>query len=202
MLENQRRIVSVDPEVRTFMTFYSPESCGGKLRSGDFSRIQRLCHWLDNLISRMSKAERRQRYKMRKAADRMRWKIRGLIEELHHKAALFLVKNFDVIIIPKFGTSQMSNRKTRKIKSKPVLSMLTFAHFQFQEFLKSKAMEYGKKVIHQDEAYTSKTFSWNGVMKNVGGAKLIRDGKIVMDRDYNGARGIFLRALRDAAFSW
>ena len=199
--ESQGRIVSVDPGVRTFMTFYSPESCG-KLGSGDFSRIQRLCYWLDKLISRMSKAERRQRYKMRKAADRMRWKIRDLIEELHHKAALFLVKNFDVIIIPKFETSQMSNRKTRKIKSKPVRSMLTFAHFKFQEFLKSKAIEYGKQVIHQDEAYTSKTCSWNGVMKNIGGAKLIRDGEIVMDRDYNGARGIFLRALRDSAFSW
>ena len=107
-----------------------------------------------------------------------------------------------MIIIPEFETSQMSNRKTRKIKSKPVLSMLTFAHFQFQGFLKSKAMEYGKKIIHQDEAYTSKTCSWNGVIKNIGGTKLIRDGEIVIDRDYNGAREIFLRALRDSAFSW
>ena len=198
--ENQRRIVSVDPGVRTFITFYSPESCG-KLGNEDFSRIQRLCHWLDNLISRMSKAERKQRYKMRKAADRMRWKIRDLIDEIHHKAALFLVKNFDIIIIPKFETSQMSKRKTRKIKSKSVRSMLTFAHFRFQEFLRSKAMEYGKRVIAQDEAYTSKTCSWNGIIKNIGGAKTIRDGEIVMDRDYNGARGIFLRALRDSAFS-
>ena len=66
----------------------------------------------------------------------------------------------------------------------------------------ANAIEYGKQVIHQDEAYTSKTCSWNGVIKNIGGAKLIRDGEIVMDRDYNGARGIFLRALRDSSFSW
>ncbi len=31
-----------------------------KLGHGDFSRITRLCHFMDDLISRMSKAKRRQ----------------------------------------------------------------------------------------------------------------------------------------------
>jgi hypothetical protein len=34
-----------------------------------------------------------------------------------------------------------------------------------------------------------------------GGAKLIKGGNIVVDRDYNAARGIFLRALRDPALT-
>ena len=49
------------------------------------------------------------------------------------------------------------------------------------------------------EAYTSKTVSWTGEVKKIGGAKRIKsnlDGQ-VMDRDWNGARGIFLRALGD-----
>jgi putative transposase len=192
--DNQRRVVAIDPGIRTFATFYSPESCG-KVGQGDFSRIQRLCHHLDALISRMSKAAHEERYRMKKAADRMRWKIRDLIDELHHKTALFFVKNFDVILIPKFETSQMSKKGYRKIRAKSVRSMLTFAHFRFQEFLKFKAWEYGKQVIHVDEAYTSKTCSWNGVMKNIGGSKKIQDKEIVVDRDYNGARGIFLRGL-------
>ena len=78
---------------------------------------------------------------MKKAQARMRWKIKDLIDELHHKAALFFVRNFDVILIPKFETSQMSRRMTRKIRAKSVRSMLTFAHFRFQEFLKFKAWE-------------------------------------------------------------
>jgi putative transposase len=196
--ENQGRVVAIDPGVRTFATFYSPESCG-KLGTGDFSRIQRLCHHLDDLISRMSKAAHKQRYKMKQAAKRMRWKIRDLIDELHHKTALFFVRNFDVILIPKFETSEMSQKLGRKIRAKSVRSMLTFAHFRFQEFLKFKASEYGKVVVNVNEAYTSKTCSWNGVIKEIGGAKFIRDGSIVVDRDYNGARGIFLRALRDSA---
>jgi putative transposase len=197
--ESQGRIVAVDPGVRSFITFFSPESCG-KLGVGDFSRIQRLCCHLDNLISRMSRVSHKQRYKMKKAVKRMRWKIKDLIDELHNKVALFLVENFEVIFIPKFETSDMSKKGHRKIRAKSVRSMLTFAHFRFQEFLKIKACEYGKKVVHINEAYTSKTCSWSGVIKEIGSAKYIKDGNIVVDRDYNGARGIFLRALRDSAF--
>ena len=51
-----------------------------------------------------------------------------------------------------------------------------------------------------NEAYTSKTLSWDGSIKsNLGGASVIRDESgFGMDRDVNGARGIFLRALGDS----
>jgi putative transposase len=57
------------------------------------------------------------------------------------------------------------------------------------------------KILLSDinEAYTSKTVSWTGEVVKIGGAKVIKsriDGR-VMDRDLNGARGIFLRALVD-----
>lgn len=193
--ESQGRVVAIDPGIRTFTTFYAPDCCG-KIGTGDFSRIQRLCHHLDDLISRTHKEkDRNRRYRMKKAQARMRWKIKDLINELHHKAALFFVHNFDVIIIPKFETSQMSRRLTRKIRAKSVRSMLTFAHYMFQEFLKFKAWEHNKTVVHVNEAYTSKTCSWNGTIKKIGGAKFIKDDGVVVDRDYNGARGIFLRGL-------
>jgi hypothetical protein len=55
-------------------------------------------------------------------------------------------------------------------------------------------------VLDVNEAYTSKTVSWTGeIVKNLGGSKTIKSlstGK-TMDRDLNGARGIFLRALVD-----
>ena len=89
----------------------------------------------------------------------------------------------------------MSRRGYRKIRAKSVRSMLTFAHYRFQEFLKFKAWEYDKIVVNVNEAYTSKTCSWNGKIKQIGGAKFIRDDMVVLDRDYNGARGIFLRGL-------
>lgn len=85
--------------------------------------------------------------------------------------------------------------KMKDIPAKSVRSMLTFAHFRFQEFLKFKAWEHGKLLFNVNEAYTSKTCSWNGKIKKIGGAKFIKDDGVVVDRDYNGARGIFLRGL-------
>jgi putative resolvase len=50
-----------------------------------------------------------------------------------------------------------------------------------------------------NEAYTSKTVSWTGEMVKIGGSKIIKSPTTgeTMDRDLNGARGIFLRALVD-----
>jgi len=53
-------------------------------------------------------------------------------------------------------------------------------------------------VIDVCEAYTSKTVSWTGEVKNVGGSRVIRSGDIKLDRDLNGARGIFIRSLVDS----
>ncbi len=76
--------------------------------------------------------------------------------------------------------------------------MMSFAHYRFKQFLKHKAFETGKIVIDVCEAYTSKTVSWTGEIVSVGSARTIKskDGR-KMDRDVNGARGIFLRAVVD-----
>ena len=49
----------------------------------------------------------------------------------------------------------------------------------------------GKYVIDCDEAYTSKTDSRTGEMVDIKGSKTING----LDRDVNGARGIFLRSM-------
>lgn len=196
--ENQTRIVALDPGVRTFQTFYSPDMAG-TLGEHDFGRLLRLCHHLDHLLSRISmEKNKKRRYRMRKAADRMRWKIRDLRDELHAKAARFLVDTFDIILIPTFETSQMVKKQPRKIRSKTVRSMLTWAHYAFKERLKEVAFQAGKTVIEVNEAYTSKTCSWSGEVVHIGSSDIIRgtDG-ITMHRDMNGARGILLRALAE-----
>ncbi|NET66091.1 MAG: transposase [Moorea sp. SIO1G6] len=171
--ESQGIVVAIDPGVRTFLTFFSENSIG-KIGHGDFSRIQRLCTHLDNLLSKISKAKRNQKRRMRKAARRIIIRIKNLINEIHQKAARFLVDNFDVILLPTFETSEMSRKGKRKIRSKTVRNLLTFSHFRFKEFLKHKASETGKTVVDVCEAYTSKTVSWTGEMVNIGGSKTIR----------------------------
>ena len=136
---------------------------------------------------------------MRKAAERMRNRIRNLIDELHHQTARFLVDHFDLILLPTFETQDMSKKGGRKLRSKSVRSLLTFAHYRFQRFLLWKARQTGAKVLLINEAYTSKTCSWSGeIVNKLGGARYITgpDGATV-ERDINGARGAFLRALVD-----
>jgi len=195
--ENQARIVAIDPGVRTFVTFYAGDCCG-KLGESDFGRIMRLCIEIDELIGRKARSRNhRERRSLNKAIQCSRARIRNLISELHKKTALFLVKNFDIILLPPFETKQMSNRMNRRITSRSVRSMLTYAHYRFQQYAKYKADEYGKRVVEVNEAYTSQTASWTGdIIENLGGKRYIRSQGVTVDRDINGARGIMLRALR------
>ena len=192
--ETSGRIVALDPGVRDFMTFFSEDSFGW-LGQQCINRIQRLCQHCDNLLSRAMQEKRPLRRALRKAANRIKVKIRNLVDELHKKIAHFLVTNFDIILLPTFETQQMAARKARKLRKKSVRQMLTLSHYRFTVFLKQKAKEYGVRVIDVCEAYTSKTVSWTGeIIANLGGSKVIKSSEgHKMDRDLNGARGIFIK---------
>ena len=192
------RVVALDPGVRTFLTYFHEHGFGW-LGHHAINRIQRLCSYLDDLLSRASKATPQSRKNMRRAAQRIRTRIKNLVDELHKKVARYLVDNYDIILLPTFETSDMVMRGKRKIRKKSARQMLTLSHYRFKQFLIHKAKETGCVVVDVSEAYTSKTVSWNGeIRKSLGGRKIIKDSNgLKMDRDLNGARGIFLRALVD-----
>lgn len=194
--ENQGRAVALDPGIRTFLTGFA-EDRAFKIGEGDFARIARLCHHLDRLLARIAKAACRQKARLRRAAHRLRWKIRDLVDELHFQSIRFLLDRFDLILLPTFETQAMSAKSKRKIRAKSVRAMMGYAFFRFGQRLESAAKRAGKVVLRVNEAYTSKTASWTGEMKRIGGAKTIASGGLTVDRDINGARGIFLRALVD-----
>ena len=94
----------------------------------------------------------------------------------------------------------MTKRGGRKLRKRSVRQMLTLSHYKFKAFLKQKAREYGVRVIDVCEAYTSKTVSWTGeLITNLGGSKVIKSSEgHRMDRDLNGARGIFIKTVARA----
>ena len=200
------RFVAVDPGVRTFMTYYSPMGKWGKLCDGEFKRIQSLCVWLDRLQSVIDKAKaaqpqipdwlpKRKLVRRERAWHRAIVRIRNLITEAHWKVARFLTAQFDVIYIPTFETSQMTNRRSRKIDSKTARNMLTWRHYDFRQKLKMKAEERGCTVIECTEEYTSKTCGNCGHIKhNLGSAKIYTCTQcgLQLDRDLHAARNIFL----------
>ena len=55
---------------------------------------------------------------IKKAIRRYYKKIKNIVKELHNKTALFLCKNYDIILIPIFKTSEMILNKAKIIKIK------------------------------------------------------------------------------------
>lgn len=190
--DNQRlKFVSLDPGVRTFISYFSPE-ISGKIGEGDFNRIYRLCVNIDKLISKQSKAKCKPKKNIKKAVNRIKWRVHDLVSEIHHKIAYFLVTRFDVIYLPTFETSKMVSN----LSSKTARNMLSFRHYEFKKFLISKAKEYSATVVDCSETHTSKTCSFCGKIHNIGSKKILKCGcGVIIDRDINGARGILLRAL-------
>ncbi len=203
--------ISLDPGVRDFLLGYSPtkRTCY-KFGSGDISRIQRLCHHLDKLISKRNTlsnskqkhSKRNKVYKIDKALYRARQRIRNLVKEVHCKVVHFLVTNFRTILIPSTTIKEMVKRKNRRINSKTARNMLTWSHYKFRQRLLTKSSLASVEVIEGGEEYTSKTCSNCGcIHSKLGGQKMFKcpNCGVKIDRDVNGSRGIFLKLIASKA---
>jgi putative transposase len=200
------KVCAVDPGVRCFATCYSMDKlneignnfCVNKLVPIAL-KIRRLIGLRQKLINTKKTDCIWYQQRMRglnKSLDKLRAKRKDLINELHKYCVWFLVTNYDVILIPKFETSNMVRKGGRRISRGIVARMLDLSHYKFQCMLRWMATKYGKLVVTVNESYTSKTCSWNGkIVDNLRGSSTISDGNILVNRDHNGARGILLRAL-------
>jgi putative transposase len=170
-----------------------------EIGAGDIGRLSRLCRNLDKLQAKCDTAKHaKQRLRFRKAAMRARERIRNLVSDSYKKSAYFLACQYDMILLPKFETSKMVMRAHRRIRSKTVRMMLTWAHYRFQTTLMNTAKRTGATVKIVDEAYTSKTCGKCGAIHNaLGGSKMFKcpvpNCGHVVDRDANGSRNILLR---------
>jgi putative transposase len=196
------RVVAIDPGVRTFATCYDPSGTVFEVGAGDMGRIQRLCSHADKLASKITKAERKRRPRMRTALLRINERVRNLVAEMHFKLARYLCDTFTTILLPEFETQSMVRKATRRIGSKSARAMVTWSHYSFRMRLLSKAEEYGGRVrvVLCNESYTSKTCGGCGALHpKLGSAKRFAcpGCKFTLDRDVNGARNILLRALLD-----
>ena len=196
--EHINHVIALDPGVRTFLTGF--DGCKYvEFGNGDLGKIQRLCHQLDKLMSRIDlSSAKRQRRAMRKAAHRLRQRIQRLIKDLHNKVASFLVNEYKLIFLPRFETSQMVVKSGRKLRKKTARNMLTWSHYKFRTALIQAAKRKGTLVVKVNESYTSKTCPECGqIHEKLGGNKQFQcpECGFTLPRDWNGARNIMIRAL-------
>jgi putative transposase len=199
------KFIALDPGVRSFLTGFDGEKFV-EVGNRDITRIYRLGQHTDKLISQKSQlkgtANKRTRQRLSQKINRLLVRIRNLIDEVHKKTAKYLTSEYKLIFLPTFETSQMVAKDTRKIRSKTVRQMLRWSHYRFKMFLKFQAFKRGATVIDVTEEYTSKTCTRCGhIHEKLGGHKVFKCPLCghILPRDFNGALGIFLKALRDTA---
>ncbi len=209
-IQGDVKCVAIDLGVRIFATCYSDSEV---IIAGDnFSKevLFPLMKRVDKLLGERklienTKRDEEQWYqdKIRgidKKIDRLKSKKDDLLLDLHNRLAYELVQKYNVIFLPTFETQKMSRKQGRRIRRRTAREMLSLGHYEFKLRVKWYAKKYGKHIVDCNESYTSKTRSWDGVIDdNLGGKKSITDGKIIVDRDINGARGILLKQLNKVA---
>lgn len=213
-IQGEVKCVGVDPGVRTFATCFSKDDA---LVVGDNfakEKLFPLMKRVDKLIGQKQKIVNTQKgvnyLDMPQWArdrityfdnelNRLKCKKDDLILDLHNRLAFELVTSYDVIFLPTFETKGMVTRKDRKVRTirrNTCRQMLDLNHYGFKLRLKWYAKKYGKHVVDCNEAYTSKTRSWDGTIDSkLGSKKIIKGTGFTVDRDINGARNILIKHL-------
>lgn len=200
------RSAFLDPGVRTFQTFYSPDGICGKIGDGFCSRfLDPLAAKVDAINAIMASSETRchARIRLRRRRAALYRKIAHKVDDLHWKTCSFLCTYFDAIFMPHFGTKDMvrlPEEGFRTIRSKTANNMLQLAHGRFHERLQAYARAKRRELFVVPEAYTTKTCGACGAENpSVGGAKVFtcREGGCgyKLDRDVHGARNICISTL-------
>lgn len=208
LIESQDRVVALDVGIRKFLTFYSEDNCGF-IGKNVTERIFRLAKAVDQLVSKITKSSGKFKKRLKVKADRIRVKIKNLVKELHYKTCDFLVNNFDLVLLPHYEVKDFVISSGRKLNNKSVRKMLSLSFYKFSQTLTRKFNEKKgffsvgdtsySRVVRVNEAYTSKTQTWDGNISDVGSKESLKiNNNVTIDRDINGARNIFLRALVDS----
>jgi len=190
-----RRVVSIEP----FIAGYSPHGEAFHIGTADDStKLEKIAWQVDAIQARWTKEKAKKKRKLKRAARKRRRRLVNLQQEIHRKAAKLLVANYDDILIPSFETSKMTEQHDERVlNSRSVRQLLTWSHFRFRQVLTAKARERPEvRVLVVSEAYTSKTCGQCGHLHDqLGGNKVFKCPKcqFTIDRDFNGARNIFLR---------
>ena len=170
-------IISLDPGVRKFISFYSPRGdCG--VSGHDLSP------WIGKMLGRIKNAHNK-----RKRAKLTR-RLENSVEDYHWKLCHWLLRNYRTVLVPRLYVHKKAGKYLRDRQR-------YMKHCGFVDRLRCKVLNYpGRRVIECKEYWTSKTCGKCGVVdKKMQSEEVFSCRKcgFECDRDINGARNILLR---------
>lgn len=216
------RSVFLDPGVRTFQTWYSPDGVCGKVGGCLRDELRALAERHDLLCSSVSKAAElrlsrrgkragwarsptqskggasRTKRNLRARCARIRAKIANKVADIQCHTCNFLCSNFQSIFLPEFQVSEMVAGSP--LGSPVTRRMLQLSHGRFRERLKTYGAARGRDVNIITEEYTSKTCGGCGAIHaHLGAATVFKCPKceLVVDRDLGAARNMCVKVLSE-----
>ena len=199
--EKKYDIVSLDPGVRTFQSFYTPDGIVGDLGNQQLkNKIMKYENKIDTLKSISQKIKnqgtnskiKRKLMKIEKRCFKLKTKASNIIKDFQWKISSFLCKTYKTILLPVFKSQELKNNLNSK--NNRLLDILS--HYKFQEKMKYQAIKYGCDLKIVTEEYTTKTCGKCGCINNfIGSSKIFWCNKcnITLERDYQAARNILIK---------
>ena len=192
-LHQNKDTIGLDPGIRKFQTGFSNNRCvqiGNNLKP----KIKKYL----NKIDKINNADVSLRIK-KKVEKKCYKKIENAVDDMHWKSINYLTNNFGNILIGNLSTKSIveNNKRNNLDKMTKRVALLMKLH-QFKQRLAYKCEQRKIGYSEIDEAYTSKTCTKCGCLKNDLGTKEVYKCNFcrnIIDRDYAGARNIFLKSL-------
>jgi len=191
--DNKSKQIIIDPGVRKFGTGIT-ENKVVKIGTECGVKIQKYLTRKDNIMDNENiskEIKKKNEYMINK-------KIKHLVNDLHWKSIDYLTKNYETVLIGDMSTKSIVSRNGNLNKmTKRIALHLNF--YKFRQKLKYKCNVNNVKYGKIKEWMTSKMCSNCGsINENLGGSEIYDciDCKIKMDRDVNGARNIYIKAIK------
>ena len=205
-INKKYKIGSIDPGMRHYCALYSTDHVC-LIGKDVTTKIMKICKEIDIINSRLNRdvyyvkkndeiiyytVNSKRRKSLRKALHLKIQYLKNLKNELHYKTIIYLCKNYEKIIYPRFEIQKMSG----KLSSKIARNMYNLSYHQFARRLMETSIRYNTEILNRGEAYTTKTCTRCGEINNNVGCNIIficNKCGLRIGRDFNGARNILLK---------
>ena len=184
----------IDIGVRTFITVYNDKQVT-EVGKDSVKMMDRIHKRIDKIKEKYDKNKIKSEKRKEKLVLKYEEKIRNKITDMHNKAANYLVKRYDKIIIGDVNIQSMiSKNKENELNKKTKRRLVTLSHYSFRMKLSQMAEKYGREYVEVSEYMTSKTcHKCKNIKQDLGSNKTYKcvNCKIKIDRDVNASINIY-----------
>jgi len=213
------RVAACDPGLRRFLSVLDVNNNRlVKLGDGAIRRIYGLLQRRDRLalccrtdlaqcapslfkaLQMTGPMNHRRRHHMRRRLARLDQRISNVVDGMQRDIAKWLCMNFDLILLPRFGTSEMIRRTNRTIGKRTARGLQMLAFHRFEQRLTAMAARHGCTVKICSEAWSTKSCPICRHINMDLGSSLVfccENCAFTSDREFVGSVNILARFVAD-----